>query len=229
MAQLLYIHGSGYTQDSFAEQAATFAGSDAVSLPGHPGGEALESVEEIAGWFARYVDWKHAGRAVAVGNSLGGAVALRWALDFPEQVAGLVLIGSGARLRVSPKIFEMLDQHWPACISTLADLALSPGASPALRERVRGWHELVGVESTRRDYLACDKFDVMPELGTLRAPTLIVVGSEDQLTPPKYSTYLHDRIAGSALTIIDGAGHIAMAERPAEVNAAIGKFLGSFA
>jgi len=229
MPQVLYIHGSGYTQDSFAQQVAAFAGSDAVSLPGHPGGEALESVEEITSWFARYVDWKHAGRAVAVGNSLGGAVALRWALDFPEQVAGLVLIGTGARLRVSPKIFEMLDERWPACIATLADLALSPGASAALHARVRDWHELVGLESTLRDYTACDKFDVMQELGTLRAPTLIIVGSEDQLTPPKYSAYLHDRIVESTLAVIEGAGHVAMAEHPAEVNAAIGKFLGSLA
>ncbi len=229
MPQVLYIHGSGYTQDSFAQQVAAFAGSDAVSLPGHPGGEALESVEEIASWFARYVDWKHAGRAVAVGHSLGGAVALRWALDFPEQVAGLVLIGTGSRLRVSPKIFEMLDERWPACIATLADLALSPGASAALHARVRDWHELVGLESTWRDYTACDKFDVMHELGTLRAPTLIIVGSEDQLTPPKYSAYLHDRIVGSTLAVIEGAGHIVMAEHPAEVNAAIGKFLGSLA
>lgn len=224
---MLYLHGSGYTQDSFAAQAAAFTGSDALSLPGHPGGEALESVEESASWFARYVDWKHAGRAVAVGNSLGGAIALRWALDFPEQVAGLVLIGTGARLRVSPQIFQMLDERWPACIETLTDLALSPSASAELRSRTREWHELVGVESTRRDYVACDKFDVIQELATLHTPTLIIVGSLDQLTPPKYATYLHDRIAASTLSIIEGAGHIAMAERPAEVNAAIGRFLRS--
>ena len=160
-----------------------------------------------------------------MGNSLGGAIALRWALDFPEQAAGLVLIGTGARLRVSPQIFQMLDKLWPACIDTLTDLALSPNASTQLRARVRQWHELVGVESTRRDYAACDKFDVMQELDALRVPTLIIVGSLDQLTPPKYSTYLHDRIAGSTLTTLDGAGHLAMAERPAEVNAALGSFL----
>lgn len=225
MAALLYIHGSGYTEESFGDQASAFAGSDAITLPGHPGGEALESVEECARWFARYVEWKHAGRAVAVGNSLGGAIALRWALDFPDQVAGLVLIGTGARLRVSPKIFSMLDEGWPASIDLLVDLALSPHAAQALRERVRDWHLTVGRESTRRDYAACNAFDVMAELGSLRVPTLIIVGSLDALTPPKYSAYLHEHIADSTLSIVEGAGHVAMMERPREVNDMIRRFL----
>jgi pimeloyl-ACP methyl ester carboxylesterase len=224
MAQLLYIHGSGYTEDSFRAQAAAFAGSDAVTLPGHPGGEAFETVEEASAWFARYVGWRHAGRAVVAGNSLGGAIALRWALDFPDQAAGLILIGTGARLRVSPRIFQMLDD-WPGSVPSLVDLALAPDAPAQLRERVTSWHLAVGQQTTKRDYAACDRFDVMHELASLQAPTLILVGSLDQLTPPKYALYLHEHIAGSKLSVIDGAGHIAMAERAVEVNGLIAEFM----
>jgi pimeloyl-ACP methyl ester carboxylesterase len=224
-ARLLYIHGSGYTEDSFREQLVAFPGSDAVTLPGHPGGEALESIEECSAWFSRYADWRCPGKLVVAGNSLGGAIALRWALDFPDRSAGLILIGTGARLRVSQDIFQMLDENWPACIERLVDWALAPDAAAQLRERVKGWHITVGRESTRRDYAACNRFDVMAELGALRAPTLVVVGSRDQMTPPKYATYLHEHISGSALTVIEDAGHIVMAEKPDEVNAAIRNFL----
>ncbi len=227
LARLHYLHGSGYTEDSFRAQVEAFPGSDAVTLPGHPAGDALESVEECADWFSRYVDWKRAGRIVAAGNSLGGAIALRWALDYPDQVAGLILIGTGARLRVAPDIFAIIDNEWPACIDRLVDRALGPAATSDLRERARGWQLTVGRESTRRDYVACNGFDVMQDVATLLVPTLVVVGSHDQMTPVKYSTYLHERISGSTLRIVTGGGHILMAEKPDEVNAVIRDFLGT--
>ena len=225
MPELFYLHGSGHTHESFQAQAEAFAGSDAVSLPGHPQGEAFESVSECAAWFERYLHWRKAGKAVVAGNSLGGAIAMEWALDYPSQVAGLILIGTGARLRVSPQIFSMLDERWPDCIETLADFALAPSAPLELRARTKAWHLQVGRESTRRDYAACNDFDIMDRVAEISAPALIVVGVEDRLTPPKYARFLHERIAGSELLVVEGAGHMVMAEKPAEVNAAIGAFL----
>jgi 3-oxoadipate enol-lactonase len=61
----------------------------------------------------------------------------------------------------------------------------------------------------------------MDRVGAIRARTLIVVGAEDKMTPQKYSTYLHGSIAGSELEIIEGAGHMAHAEKPEAVNARI--------
>jgi pimeloyl-ACP methyl ester carboxylesterase len=225
MAQLLYLHGSGHTQESFSNQSAAFTGSDALSLPGHPGGQPLGSVDEYAAWLARYVDWKHAGRAVVAGNSLGGAIALRWALDFPQQAAGLVLIGTGARLRVSPQITELIADRWPGCIAQLADLSLAPNAPAEVRERLCAWHEAVGQKTTAADYAACDRFDVMGELAALSVPALVIVGELDRMTPPKYAAYLHEHIAGSQLAVVEGAGHLVMAEKPAEVNALIARFI----
>ena len=225
MPQLLYLHGSGYTEDSFRDQVRAFPGSDALSLPGHPAGQALGSVAECAGWLAKYTEWKHAGRVVVAGNSLGGAIALTWALEHPEQAAGLILIGTGARLRVSAEIFKQLDENWPACIDTLVDWAITASAPQELRARAKGWHVLVGRDSTRTDYAACNEFDVMSRLGELRLPALVLVGAEDRMTPVKYSTFLHEHIPGSTLEVVDDAGHLVMAEKPAQSNAAIAAFM----
>lgn len=214
---MVLVHGSGHTQESFDAQVATFA-CDAVSLPGHPEGEALGSVGDCAAWLAKYLRWKGAGRAIVGGNSLGGAIAIEFALRYPEQTAGLVLLGTGARLKVAPMIFEMIDTRWPDCVDELVGFSVGAAADPALRARVRAWHVLVGPRSTRRDYQNCDDFDAMDRVGSIRARTLIVVGAEDKMTPQKYSAYLHDKIAGSELAVVDGAGHMAHAEQPEAVN-----------
>jgi len=223
MPRLFWIHGSGFTPDSFRDQIAAFPGSAALALPGHQNGELLASVPAMADWLAGQVGHE----AVVGGNSLGGAIALEWALRHPRDVAGLILIGTGARLRVSPAIFEMLDARWPESIPTLSDFALSPSASADLRSRVREWHRLVGRQATRADYAACNAWDIMDRVGEIKAPALIIVGELDRLTPPKFSRFLNERIAGSRLLEVPGAGHVAMAERPDIVNPAIQAFIGS--
>lgn len=228
MAQLLYLHGSGHTADSFAAQASAFGGSLALSLPGHPAGTPLDSVAASAGWLSARID-DIGSRAIVAGNSLGGAIALQWALDHPEQAAGVVLVGSGARLRVSPEIFRMIDDDWPACIDTLVGWSLGPNASTALRERSQSWHRIVGKETTRTDYTACDRFDVMQRLDELHLPVLIIVGSNDRMTPVKYSTFLHEHIRGSMLAVVPDAGHLVMAELPEATNELMRSFLETIA
>ena len=227
MPPMFWVHGSGYTPDSFLDQLAAFPDSVALTLPGHQGGEPLTTVAAMADWLAQQVraaDGKP-GRAVVAGNSLGGAIALEWALRHPQDVAGLILIGTGARLRVSPTIFEMLDAQWPASISALADYALSPSAGDDLHRRVEEWHRLVGQRATRADYAACTAWDIMNRVGEIKAPALIVVGELDKLTPPKFSQFLQQKIAGSRLLEVAGAGHVVMTERPDVVNPAIQAFL----
>lgn len=220
MIPLVLVHGSGHTHESFEPQVEAL-GADAVSLPGHPEGEALGSVGDCASWLAKYLRWKGADQAIVGGNSLGGAIALEFALRYPERTAGLVLLGTGARLKVAPFVFEMIDSRWPECIDDLVALSLSNGANPALRERARRWHEIVGPVSTRRDFRNCDEFDAMDRVGSIRAKTLIVVGAQDRMTPPKYAAFLHEKIQGSELSVVDGAGHMAHAETPDAVNALI--------
>jgi len=75
------------------------------------------------------------------------------------------------------------------------------------------------------DFTACDQFDVMDQLEKIGAPTLVIVGSDDQLTPVKYAHFLAEHIAIASQLTVEGAGHMVMLERPSEVAKATQEFL----
>lgn len=161
---------------------------------------------------------------VVAGHSMGGAIALEMALSRTGALAGLILVGTGARLRVLPSALEKMARGERD--ETLLEMAYAPGAPPELRQRGRVEFRSVPIQVLYRDYSACDRFDRMQEVASLRLPALIVVGAQDALTPTRYSQYLVDRLGGT-LRVIPGAGHMVMLEKPAEVNQAMGDFLKS--
>lgn len=202
---LVFIHGSGDSASIWRLQL-DYLGTKrayALDLPGH--GSRPDSMPPEVGVqdYARFVhdtlrDELHLERPIIAGHSLGGAIALSMGLDYGDELAGLVLIGTGARLRVHPDMLE----------------AARNGSD-------------VGTTATMlyRDLSACNVFDCMARLPELRLPTLIICGTDDRLTPVKYSQYLSEHIPGSTLHIIPNAGHYVMREQPEAVNAAIEAFL----
>ena len=77
------------------------------------------------------------------------------------------------------------------------------------------------------DLLACDRFDITGRVHEIKVPALIIVGTTDTQTPVRYSVFLHEKIAGSKLIVIEDAGHGTAGERPDIVNPAIADFLAS--
>ena len=81
------------------------------------------------------------------------------------------------------------------------------------------------------DFTACNDFNLLAEspaedvLRHIDLPTLVVCGKEDRLTPPKYSRYLQERIAGAELLLVPDAGHMVMLEQPQAVTSAIAEFV----
>jgi pimeloyl-ACP methyl ester carboxylesterase len=75
------------------------------------------------------------------------------------------------------------------------------------------------------DFVCCDRFDVMDRMHEISAPTLVLSGGEDRLTPPKYGAYLAEHIPGARQVVIPGGTHYFFAEKPAETNAAVEEFL----
>jgi pimeloyl-ACP methyl ester carboxylesterase len=73
----------------------------------------------------------------------------------------------------------------------------------------------------RRDFEFCDSFDIMTEIDRISLPTLIIVGADDVMTPPKYARYLQKNIEGAELRIIKKAGHSVMLEQSKIFNQAV--------
>jgi pimeloyl-ACP methyl ester carboxylesterase len=139
-----------------------------------------------------------------------------------------VLVGTGARLRVFPELFEILARDYGEAVAFMTDHAWSPASPAELKQR--GRETVIGTRPsvTRCDFSACDGFDVMGRLGEIQLPALVVVGDQDRLTPPKYSEYLARSLARAKLECIERAGHFVSLEQPDAVNRALRDFLGTF-
>lgn len=222
--RLVFIHGAGCTDAVFAEQAAAFPDAVALTLPGHgtPGEPA--SIEAMADAVASDLERRNLDDVVLCGHSMGAAVALEVALRQNPRVAGLVLLGAGAKMRVGPQILDGLATDFDRAAHTIAGFFFADPTAERIDGAVAMLHE-VGQAQTERDFRACNAFDVTGELAGLAVPLLAVTGERDVMMPPKFAEFLADRVPDGAARIIPAAGHFVMAERPEETNEAVRAFV----
>jgi pimeloyl-ACP methyl ester carboxylesterase len=225
--KLIFIHGAGNTGLVWHYQTEHFADSEAISLPGHPEGEPCTSINEYAEWLHQYVRHNSHSQLVITGHSMGGAVAQAYALNYPKDIKALILIGTGARLRVRPDFLKQLEDDTDAPAEWLKNIVEPPYSrvAPEVRQEVINGVINVGVAVQLNDFRCCDKFDIMDKVNQITVPTLVICGTEDDMTPVKYSQYLVNKIIGAKLVIIEGGSHHCFLEKPVEVNRAIEEFL----
>jgi pimeloyl-ACP methyl ester carboxylesterase len=228
---LVFVHGAGGSHLHWPPQLRRLAGVDtyALDLPGHgkSKGQGRTSISAYADSVAAFLEALELEKVTLVGHSMGGATALDFALRYAERLAGLVLVGSGARLRVAPAILDGIRQDFQAAVRLITDYAFAPDVPKQLKREGRRQMGQTHPDVLYGDFAACDAFDVMDRLGEIRCPTLAICGTADRLTPPKYSTYLRDNIPDAQLVLIEGAGHMVMLEQPEAVSQAIADFVGN--
>ncbi len=228
---VVFVHGSG---DSARVWDAVIAALPcrtgvALDLPGHgverdrPGPPEM-SVADYAGWVRDELGRRGLSQVCLVGHSLGSAIAQRLAVDAPDLVRRVVLVGGGARLRVLPAMLEAAREQPDVAAARLAELGFAD-AHADQRDAQLAQPADFAPGMLYRDLAACDAFDMMAELGRLAQPTLIVTGEQDRLTPPKYATYLRDHLPHATLVLIPGAGHHLPVEAPTALAAAITTWL----
>jgi len=226
---VVYIHGSGGTHKVWLHQLHNVPGvaNYALDLPGHGRSEGTgrQTVADYSAVIVGLLDGLGLHKATLVGHSLGGAVALWTALQHPPRVAGLGLVGTGARLRVLPAILQGVKTEFAKTVELVTGYDYAENAPRELIEEGKREFLANTPEVLHSDFAACDAFDVMARLGEIRCPSLILCGAQDRLTPPKYSTYLQERIAGARLVLVPDAGHMVMVEKPDEVTRAIAEFV----
>lgn len=227
---VVFIHGAGGSHLIWGQQIRALgeiARAVALDLPGHnkSGPRGRRSIEAYRDVVLRFFDALGFTRAVIIGHSMGGAIAQALALSHPDRVAGLGLVGTGARLRVLPKILDGLLNDYDQTARWIVQLHFAPNPDPALRLRSEEQLRACPPQVVHDDYAACNDFDVMARVPEIRAPTLVLCGHQDRLAPVKYPEFLASKIPHARLVLIEGAGHLVMLEKPEEVNRALDEWV----
>lgn len=228
---VIFVHGTGGDRRDWRFQLEGLGSSwqtIALELPGH--GQSVKPGESDVSRYAScvegFVEKLGLNNVVVVGCSLGSAIAQTIALNPKPWLKAVCLVGAGARLRVMPELLEALLNSSQAALENLAVYCLSDSAPDNLRQEMNQKYVNSDPLLIHSDLSACDKFDVLDVVGSIKLPTLIIVGAQDRLTPVKYSKFLNQAISGSELTVIDKGGHLVMLEQPDAFNSALGSFLG---
>ncbi len=227
--KLVFLHGAGCSSLSFYYQLRHFRSAKAIDLPGHPDGKPCETIDGYVEWVRGFIKARRYKNVVLCGHSMGGAIAMRYALKYADELNGLVLMGTGARLRVHPYYMERCQEPGQDNVPWLEQhlehyYGVQEEVYPVLRQRAAE----VGPEVELNDLMACDSFDMMDCVSDIKVPTRVICGSDDVMTPVKYSKYLANSIEGARQKVIAGGSHFVHMQKYQQVNQEIEDFLTSF-
>ena len=201
-------------------------------MPGHAESDQMQvpiTVENYSEFVNKFIERIcEDKKPILIGHSLGSAIAQTLALRYNKFIKAIVLIGSGAKLKVMQMIFDFLSSDYEQFIKMGTSFAFSKKFKDA--EIIQEYQDLGKMTQgfiTRADFQACNQFDVMKEVQDITLPALIITGSDDKLTPVKYANYLAQKIKGAEMHIIDEAGHLVFVEKSSEVNQTIEKFVNN--
>jgi pimeloyl-ACP methyl ester carboxylesterase len=227
---LVLIHGAGSSSQPFLHQLRRCDRTMnvlALDLPGHGNtpGPGRDTISGYADWLEEAFSSFSAATFFLGGHSMGGAIAQELALRSWPRIRGLILMATGAELRVSPKIIAGLASDPATTLALINQWCFPADADPLLIRQSLELLQQVPVQVVYNDFQACNRFDRSENVPTLTVPTLILVGERDVMTPPAFAEDLHEKIRNSQLVRVPGAGHLVMLEKPKEVNEAIEAFV----
>ncbi|MDX3691479.1 4-carboxymuconolactone decarboxylase [Streptomyces europaeiscabiei] len=195
-------------------------------LPGHGGAPAYPggSVTELAARLLATLDAVGVQRFGYAGCALGGAIGVELALRHPERIASLALIAASPRFGTADEFRQrgviVRTNGLDPIARTSPDRWFTGGfaaAQPAITE----WAvQMVRTTDPGCYIAACEalaSFDVRAELGRIGVPTLVLVGSDDQVTGPAEARTLVAGIPDARLAVVPGASHLVPVEQPAAV------------
>ena len=215
---VVFVHGAGGNSLLWNRTLQHLSGGYralAVNLPGHPSGEiTCTSVGDYTEALHQFIQESGLRSPAVCGHSMGGAVVQTLAIRHPEDIGGLILVSTGAKLGVDRRLIEGLSDNPMRAIESIItpwsfnsiDLGMGREARTAL--------SVSNLPVFLNDYLACQGFDVRKELAKIAAKTLVICGDKDRMTPPKWSHYLGANILDADLFFVKDSGHMVPLEKP---------------
>lgn len=242
-AFVVLLHGFPFDRSMWREQAEVLSPTFRVVAPDLRGlGEtplgdvAAATMDEMAEDLAALLDALNVERAVLGGLSMGGYVAFEFFRRFPQRVRALVLADTrpqaddddGKRTREENARKVLREGMRPLVDSMLPKLlsASTRESRPDVVERVSAMMLAVrpeGAASALRGMAV--RRDQTELLSRIDVPTLVIVGTEDAITPPSDAEAMAVKIEGSRLVRVEGAAHLSNVERPEEFNRALVDFV----
>ncbi|MEU9399267.1 alpha/beta fold hydrolase [Streptomyces sp. NPDC048242] len=195
-------------------------------LPGHGGAPAhpAGSVGELTDRLLATLDALGVQRFGYAGCALGGAVGLELALRHPERLASLALIAASPRFGTPDEFRQrgvIVRTNGLDPIARSAPERWFTGGFAAAQPAITEWAvQMVRTTDPGCYIAACEAlaaFDVRPALGRVGVPTLVLVGSEDQVTGPAEARTLVAGVPDARLAVVPGASHLVPVEQPAAV------------
>lgn len=247
---LVLIHGNNSSTYSWAEVFDELAKEFrvvALDLKGFgftakPEGDYR--VETQAALVVRLMDHLKIERAALCGSSMGGAVALAAAINYPERVDALVLVGSSAFEATRGGSLAPAYVRWPYVGGAVTALALTSDSpvreglrksfhdqAKVTDERVAAYYRPLGTRGGQRAArLVREQRDysrVEGALDKIRRPTLLIWGAQDRLNLLEDGRRLHSSITGSQLVVFDNCGHLPQEEMPERFVREVSSFMKS--
>jgi 3-oxoadipate enol-lactonase len=239
---VLFMHGIGGNRRNWRDQLPAFAAryhAGAWDARGYGDSDDYEGPLDFGSYAddaVRVMDHFGVARGHIVGLSMGGRIAMDLVARYPGRVATLTLCdthkGFAGFSEEKKKAFiaarkePLISGKEPKDIAEpVARTLVGPNASREAFMQLVDSMSRLHKESYIKSIEATVKMDVRTDLGNIRVPTHVVVGSEDRLTTVAMAREMANEIPGAVLTVIDDAGHLVNIEKPAEFNAAVLAFL----
>lgn len=232
---VVLLHGFPLDGAMWRHQVAALRGSHLVLVPELPG--ASRTMDQMADAVAQALHARGIARADVVGFSMGGYVALAFAARHPERIRRLVFVDTRAeadspegRAKRMTLRGDVEREGPPPAVRAMLPGMLTPATWARSRDLVEEVRAMMLRQPTPQVLAMVDAMADRPDrtgmLAHIVAPTLVVVGEEDHVTPPDAARAMQQRIAGARLAVVAGAAHLTPMEQPGALNALLAEFLG---
>ncbi|MGD0288735.1 MAG: alpha/beta hydrolase [Candidatus Binataceae bacterium] len=196
------------------------------------------SIQEHARDVAAVMDVEKVDRAVLVGNSIGGMIAMQFTLDNPRRVLGELILSSGTGLGegMPKEAAEAFAKDFEGTFSALLEGAVSAKSKrerPEILEVMKAHFQVQSnfpkhvFDSSMADPNGVFGWNIKDRLSSIHTPTLVIAGEEDNATPVAANKFLADNIPGAKLSVVKDVGHFHQLEKPREFNAALKEFVAA--
>lgn len=223
-----FVHGAGMDHTVWVAPSRYFARHGyrvlAFDLPGHgrSAGPPFDRIEEMSDWLAAACDALGVQEIALAGHSMGSLVAYRFAADHGARCRALALLGTSMPMPVTDALLSAAaDDHHAAIDMTnvwshSARAAVGGNPSPGVWLLGAGERllERAAPGVLHADLAACNAFETG---GRVDAPTVVVVGEADRMTPPRAGLNVAKALPNARIVTLPGCGHAMLGERPNEV------------